>query len=313
MKKLLLLLVLSLAAVANSYAKKPVICGSDWPVWETVHAMAELKQLDEFEFRYEKYETCIDAFQAGVRDMTFVTLYDFISMQRKKNNGIIIAATDYSAGGDAIVFHQSSSDLKGKSLGLQSNSISLYVTHLYLKKQGLSLNDIEIVNVNGGKISEAFNKNKKLSGVVGWNPNLDDAIKGGGHLIATSADFPENIFDLVVVNRASFKKNPDLYVNFLKKYFKAVNSTKVLDKMASLSQVSVEEFKAWLGDAKIYKDANSSLASFARMKQVADEIQQFFITPPKSLKGRIRKSFGDVPLNTGQLFEKSLLEQMKEK
>ncbi|WDD96797.1 ABC transporter substrate-binding protein [Thalassomonas actiniarum] len=311
MKKLLMLLVFSLITTATSYAKKPVICGSNWPVWEVVHAMAELNQIDEFEYRYEKYETCVAAFQSGVRDMTFVTLYDFISMQRVKNNGVILAATDYSSGGDGVVLHGNSGSLNGKKLGLQSNSISLYFTHLFLKKQGLSLNDIQIINVSSDKVSEAFLKNKQLAGVVGWNPNLDEAIKGGGKLTATSADFPENIFDLVVVNRDAYKQNPELYLNFVKKYFNAVNDKAILAKMAALSQVPVKEFELWLSDAHIYQDAASSLAAFPRMKTVADEVQAFFKTPPKSLKGRIRKSFGDVSLNTEQLFDDSVLKKLK--
>jgi NitT/TauT family transport system substrate-binding protein len=298
---------------SNSLAGNLRMAGSDWPVWETARGMSALNQTDNFAYSYEKYATCINGFVQGKYDITFMTLYDFIATQRENPNGVIIAATDYSSGGDGVVLRKnisSASALKGKKLGLQADAISLYVAHLYLSKNGLSLNDIKISNVKGEFVSKAFVANKSLAGIVGWNPNLDDAI-AAGHLAATSADFPENVFDVIVVNRESLEKNRAAYLDLLKKWFTAVSDSAVTKKNASLLGVSENEFNAWLGDASIYKDAEGSLNSFHRMKQVAGEIQSFYKTKPISLKGNAASLFGDKSLDIDKLFDDSLLKELK--
>ncbi len=302
-----------LGVAPASFAAKLRMAGSDWPVWETAHGMAELNRLNGFSYTYEKYGTCINGFALGKYDITFMTLYDFIATQRDNPNGVIIAATDYSSGGDGVVLRgnvSSAVELKGKKIGLQTDAISLYVANLYLKKNGLSLNDVKLSKVKGEFVSKAFVKNQSLAGIVGWNPNLDEAVAAGGKLVATSADFPENVFDVVVVNRESLKDNRAAYRDFLKAMFAAANDGAVSAKIASLLEVPENEFKSWLGDAHIYNDAGSSLKSFSRMKEVAKEVQSFYSTKPSSVKGKAANLFGDKALDINQLFDDSLLKEI---
>lgn len=313
MMSIFVIFFLMLGAAAGSFAAELRMAGSDWPVWETVRGMSELNKLNGFSYTYEKYGTCIDGFAVGKYDITFMTIYDFIATQRDNPNGVIIAATDYSAGGDGVVLRSefsSASQLKGKKLGLQTDAISLYVANLYLKKNGLSLNDVKLSSVKGEFVSKAFAKNKSLAGIVGWNPNLDGAIDAGGKLVATSADFPENVFDVVVVNKKSLKNNRAAYLHFLKEMFAAANDPAVSAKIAALLEVPESEFKSWLGDAHIYKDAASSLNSFARMKVVAKEVQSFYSTKPTSVKGKAAKLFGNKSLDIDSLFDDSLLNEI---
>lgn len=310
---LFVFLLFAFGATTGSFAANLKMAGSDWPVWETARGMSELNRLKGFSYTYEKYGTCIDGFALGKYDMTFMTLYDFIATQRDNPNGVIIAATDYSSGGDGVVLRggiASASDLKGKKIGLQTDAISLYVANLFLKKNGMSLNDVKLSNVKGEFVSKAFAKNKSLAGIVGWNPNLDGAIDAGGKLVATSADFPENVFDVVVVNRESLKNNRAAYLTFLKDMFAASNDAAVSAKIAGLLGVPESEFKSWLGDAHIYNDAGSSLKSFARMKNVAKEMQSFYATKPTSVSGKAAKLFGDKSLDVAKLFDDSLLKEI---
>ena len=310
---LFLLSFLILGTAPGAFAANLRMAGSDWPVWETAHGMAELNRLNGFNFTYEKYGTCIYGFAAGKYDVTFMTLYDFIATQRDNPNGVIIAATDFSSGGDGVVLRNhisSAAALKGKKLGLQTDAISLYVANLYLQKNGMSLDDVKLSNVKGEFVSKAFVKNKSLAGIVGWNPNLDEAVAASGHLVATSADFPENVFDVVVVNRESLKNNRAAYLHFLKGMFAAVNDAAVSRKIADVLNVPESEYKSWLGDAHIYKDAGQSLQSFARMKEVAKEVQSFYTFKPSSVKGTSAKLFGRKTLNIDKLFDESLLKEI---
>ena len=292
-------------------AENQRMCGSDWPVWETARAMDSLGRLEGFDFSYQKYGTCIDGFAAGKFDVTFMTLYDFIATQRDDANGVIVGVTDYSSGGDGVVLRDGlgGDDLKGKKIALQGNSISLYMAHLYLNRAGLSLGDVDLSIVKGENVGKAFEKNESLAGIVGWNPNLDRAIDAGGKLVATSADFPENIFDVIVVNRESLAANRAGYEKFVQQWFQAVNDSAVLAEMAKLQNVSVDEFSTWLSDAHIYRDPSDSLSSFQRMEVVAGEVQSFFTAPPDSLSSaKLTDLFGDRPIDVDGLFEPTLLQ-----
>ena len=172
------------------------------------------------------------------------------------------------------------------------------------------MNDVELTNVPGEFVSKAFTSNESLSGIVGWNPNLDGALESGGKLAASSSDFPENVFDCICVNKESLKNNRAVYVKFLKGWFKAVNDSSVAAAAAQTLNVSADEFILWLGDANIYYDAESSLAMFDRMKVVAEEVQEFYFTKPASVKGNAENLFGDTKIDINGLFDASLLKEI---
>jgi NitT/TauT family transport system substrate-binding protein len=302
----------AVASVSVATAQGLRMSSSDWPVWETARGMEALKQLDGFSFSYEKYTTTIHGFEEDHYDITFMTLYDFIATQRTNRNGVIIAATDYSSGGDGVVLRSavgSAAQLKGRTLALQTDSISLYLAHLYLAKAGLSLNDVAISNVKGEFVGKAFSANPSLAGIVGWNPNLAEALAAGGHMVATSADFPATIFDVVVVKRDSLERHRGAFLEFLRKWFAAVKSPEVFAKVAALLGVSASEYRGYLNDAHIYSDPPSSLAAFARMRKVATEIQAFYSVTPSSLEGKAAEHFGRRSLDVDALFDDSLLRE----
>ena len=135
---LLVVFVLGLAPVA--LAENVKMAGSDWPVWEHAHGMDEQGKLENIDFSYEKYATCIDGFVKGKIDVTFMTIYDFIATQRENPNGVIIAVQDYSNGGDGIIIREdivSAADLKDTKIGLPTEAIFAVRTKLIPQKKQL--------------------------------------------------------------------------------------------------------------------------------------------------------------------------------
>ncbi len=76
-----------------------------------------------------EYKTCLKCFNAGGNiDITFVTLYDFISVQPTKVQTVIISVTDYGNGSDKLIIRNSikkAKDLKGTKILLPINTISM--------------------------------------------------------------------------------------------------------------------------------------------------------------------------------------------
>ena len=109
-------------------AQKLNMCESDWPPYEIVRGLGMLGQLENFEIFHEKYETCVFGIKKNKYDITFITLFEFIAGQMESPTNVVIAAIDYSTGGDNIVLRseiKSASELKGKSIGLQTDTVSL--------------------------------------------------------------------------------------------------------------------------------------------------------------------------------------------
>ncbi len=311
---IIMFLVLTVWFSGAAYAEKINICAHDWPVNEFLRGMNKLGQLNEFNVSHDKFATCLYQFKKGQTDIVAgISLFEFISSQHEAQNSVFIAVGDYSAGGDVIILRpeiKSASELKGKTIGVQADCLSIHLLHLYLEKNGMSLNDVKIANMTVENLGKAYVSNKLLSGIVGWSPSSDEAISAGGKLAASSKDFPEKIIDGFAVNRESFQKNRAVYKEFLKKWFAAVRNPVVSEKSAEDLKVPVSEFKQWLEGAYIYQDAASSLQMFPKAKEVSKELQDFFKTKPASITGSPARLFGKEPLNSDSWFDDSLLKEL---
>ena len=90
-----LLIILLIPTMGHT---SPKLFSSDWPVWNLTDGMHKKGLLDSFNYRNTKYATCLRWFKAGNLDITFMTLYDFISIQPTVLPTVIIGVTDYSNG-----------------------------------------------------------------------------------------------------------------------------------------------------------------------------------------------------------------------
>ena len=162
-KTAIAIITLCILVISPAYAKKQILTGSDWPVWETARAMNALgRAVENFKFHHTTYGNSLQKFAAKKTDAVFMTLFDYLILARKPSfakNTSIIAVTDYSAGGDVVVVRpeiRSAADLKGKFVGLQTETLSLYLLHLTLAEKGLNLADVNLKHIKAEVIDQAF-------------------------------------------------------------------------------------------------------------------------------------------------------------
>jgi len=311
---IMMFLVLTVWFSGMACAEKINLYVDDWPVNEMVRGMDKLGHLSNFNIHHEKYATCIYKLKKGQADMVSgLTLFEFIAAQHENANIVFIGIQSYSNGGDVIILRpeiKSVSELKGKTIGVQADCLSIHLLHLYLKKNGMSLNDVKIADIPGENLGKAYVSGKSLTGIVSWPPSSDEAVSSGGRIAATSKDFPEKIINGFAVNRESLKKNRAVYKDFLKKWFAAVRNPAVLEKSAEDLNVPSSEFKQWLEGAYIYQDTASSLKMFPKAKGVTDEIQAFLKIKPANIPNSAARLFGKEPLNADSWFDDSLLKEL---
>ena len=273
-----------------------VVAGSDWPVWETARAMDALGRTPQaayqfYEFR--NYQNSIAQFQAGQADALFVNLYDYLALCRSRDfaeQTAVVLVTDYSKGGDMIVARpgiDSVRELRGRAVGLDVGSLSLYLLHLALAAEGVSLQDVTLMDVPAELIGVTFEKEPSLAAVVGWNPYAAQALRAGGRKLSDSSRFPGRIVDVLAVWRDSLDRHRPEFQAYLKAWFQALNDPAVLAKMAELNKVGQEEFSSWLAQAQVVQTPAAALKAAESLGPVIREVDRFMADNARNVLGPI--------------------------
>lgn len=159
------------------------------------------------------YVESVNQFNAGKLDGVTVTNMDALTIPAaggKDTSAIILG--DYSNGNDGIVLKNASSlaDIKGRTVYLVELSVSHYLLARGLSTVGLKLSDVKTVNTSDADIVGAF-ANPATTAAVTWNPQLSELAKmPNAKLVFDSHDVPAEILDLLAVDTATLKANPNL-------------------------------------------------------------------------------------------------------
>ncbi len=159
------------------------------------------------------YVESVNQFNAGKLDGVTVTNMDALTIPAaggKDTSAIILG--DYSNGNDGIVLKNASSlaDIKGRTVYLVELSVSHYLLARGLSTVGLQLSDVKTVNTSDADIVGAF-ANPTATAAVTWNPQLTELAKmPGAKLVFDSKQVPAEILDMLCVDTATLKANPNL-------------------------------------------------------------------------------------------------------
>ncbi len=159
---------------------------SDWPGWVAWY-IAEQKGFfkkhgaDVKLVWFPNYTDSISALSAGQLDANSQTWSDTMAPLAKGLALKAILVNDNSAGNDAIMVGpkiQSFKDLKGKKIALEEFSVSHFLLTLALNKNGMRLQDVQVVNLSAGDAAAAFLAGRVDAAVV-WNPWVNNIIISG--------------------------------------------------------------------------------------------------------------------------------------
>ena len=159
------------------------------------------------------YVESVNQFNAGKLDGVTVTNMDALTIPAaggKDTSAIILG--DYSDGNDGIVLKNAKglADIKGRTVYLVELSVSHYLLARGLSTVGLQLSDVKTVNTSDADIVGAF-ANPSATAAVTWNPQLTEIQKQpGAKLVFSSHQIPAEILDLLAVDTATLKANPNL-------------------------------------------------------------------------------------------------------
>ena len=200
------------------------------------------------------------AYVSGRANGLASTMIEAVQSQVLGENPLkIVLIPDYSNGGDVVIGMSplnSVQDLKGKRVGAEVSSLGIYMLHRTLASVGLTLGDVELINIEQSAADQAFEEDR-IDAYVTYPPySLEMLKREGMRTLFTSASIPFDIVDTIAISRETLAKNPDLVPKLHQAWGKAIrftneNSREAIAIMAQRQGISSEDFAAVLGDIHV--------------------------------------------------------------
>ncbi len=220
------------------------------------------------------YVESVNQFTAGKLDGVTVTNMDALTIPAaggKDTSAIILG--DYSNGNDGIVLKNAASlaDIKGRTVYLAELSVSHYLLARGLSTVGLQLSDVKTMNTGDADIVAAVSS-PAATAAVAWNPQLTELARLPGATLAfDSSKVPAEILDLLTVDTATLKANPNLGKALIGIWYETIGLMQRSDAqgvaaraaMAKLAGSSPEAFDAQLKTTHLYGTPKEAVAALA--------------------------------------------------
>lgn len=245
---------------------------SDWPGWVAWY-VAEQKGFfkkhgaDVKLVWFANYTDSIAALSAGQLDANSQTWSDTMAPLAKGVPLKAILVNDNSAGNDAIMVGpriKSFADLKGKKIALEEFSVSHFLLTVALSRHGLTLKDVQVVNLAAGDAAAAFMAGRVDAAVV-WNPWIARIeASGKGKALFTSKDLPGMIPDLLVAHDKALKdpaKRKD-FVGMVRAWYDVqafirANPAEAAQIMAKVVEMDPKEYAVFLAGTRFFDQADN--------------------------------------------------------
>jgi NitT/TauT family transport system substrate-binding protein len=234
------------------------------------------------------YAQSMDAVAEGKIDAISFTLYDALRRIVQGKDIRMVALTDRSRGAEGLIVESdilSVQGLKGRKVGLLEGSYLEYFLERILQKNGLTLEDIQAVNIIPENSLAEYDE-KKPAGMMTWEPQLTEMVNQRGmKKIADSSEYPGVNTGVLAFNGAYLDKNKEAVQGFVRAWFRAVDylednpeqSMIIVARYSNLSESEAREFMLQdeVMDMKDSLSAMSYSSGFESLHGNSDQILKF--------------------------------------
>lgn len=198
------------------------------------------------------------ALKAGRIDALAAPVDYFVLSAGNRLPTTIVMSVDESSGGDGIVATpaiQKVTDLRGKKVAFQRGLPSEFFLRALLQQSGVNISDLQTLDMETAQAGAAFLAHQVDAAVV-WEPWLTRAQQdGGGHILASTRDYPNLIVDCLAFNQSAAQRSPGDVQKIVNAILKAIdfwraNPAEANKIMAPYFQVTPEKYAQILSGAK---------------------------------------------------------------
>jgi NitT/TauT family transport system substrate-binding protein len=249
--------------------------------------------------KFKEYVPSIEAMVAGKVDACTMTLGESLSFPEDSGvDAVIFLVHDYSNGNDGVLVPKGwkLETMKGKTIIAEEFSVSQFLIHRWLQKNGKPRDYFTFKNTPGDDVSKAFlatvGKPDAIAGAT-WNPHVLRIVQSGkADLAFSSREIPGEIVDALVVRKDRVAGREKAIEAYIKAHYDVMDyftATATRDRAIKAMTVSAE----FTGDdAPLYSKMLDSTRFYTTREETAkfmesDEIRE----TEKKLRGFL-KEFG---------------------
>ncbi len=211
----------------------------------------------------EDVKTRMPALAAGRIDAAVTTIDTVLGFTSDSHPLTYLFAVDDSKGGDGIVANKdikSIADLKGKKVAYTEGSVSQFFLSVLLKDNGLSLKDIQTLNMTAGDAGAAFVAGK-VDAAVTWEPWLSRGkASPHGALLVDSSTKPGLITDVMVTTKKELADHPKAMQGLYRAWSAAVEWQK--SHVEEADAIMAKGVGGWLEDPKVFAETRAGIAFY---------------------------------------------------
>lgn len=147
-------------------------------------------------------------------DVAAVTLDEAVKIKALGFDVEVIWVVDYSNGADALMAKPTitnAKDLIGKRVGAEMSALGVYFLSRYQELNTLSIDDIELVNLEANRHVQAY-KNNEIDAVFTFEPNSSKLQETGANKLFDSSQIPGEIVDVLIINKKTITAEKQTYL-----------------------------------------------------------------------------------------------------
>jgi len=314
----LILTALSAVLPAHAEIKVGVSDWTGWVAWYVAQDQGYFRKYgaDVNLIWFANYSDSISALSTGQLDANSQTWSDTLGPLAKGLPLKVVLVNDNSAGNDALLVGpriKSFAELRHHTVALEQYSISHFVLYTALARNGLTAQDVTMVNLSAGDAAAAFISGRVDAAVV-WNPWISEIEKSGkGAALFTSAQMPGLIPDLLVAQARSIQSKRGDFVAMVRAWFDTeafirAQPDRAVAIMSKVVSMSPEQYRVFLPGTRFFDAAANRDAFDAKsphsLVHVAPSIAAFLLSnklidgQPDAAKG-VDRSLLDAALAGG--------------
>ncbi len=200
------------------------------------------------------------ALMAGQIDIVASTADEFPTYMREGKPLKYILAVDNSNGGDGVVSNKdigTVADLAGRTVAFEEGSVSQFFINALLRREGLTQDDINMVNMTATDAGVAFTANR-VDAAVTWEPHLSQgAATDHGKVLINSSQTPGLIVDVIAVLEDTATEHKEELKAFVRAWERALQF--VESNPDEAFQIMADGVGGWLEDPNEFKGAASGI------------------------------------------------------